>query len=83
MTRLDLIGLNKYYPEPGEKSALSGGWKNALLLAAYGFGSQVGKDFKECATMTADNRALELAFLDGFLSTRDKSGDKWIPKEAL
>ena len=84
------LGLEKYY-EQGETSLLTEGWKNSILLTAYGFGSQLGHAFKECATTAADNRALELAFLDGFLSTRvkvenpsaRKKGFAFMPKEGL
>lgn len=76
------LGLEHYY-ERGEKSAMTEGFKNSILLTAYGFGSQMGHAFKEIQTNAADNRALELAFVDGFLSTREKSGDRWVPKEGL
>jgi hypothetical protein len=76
------LGLERYY-EPGERSILAEGSKNALLLTAYGFGSQVGHAFKGSSTNSADNRALELAFLDGFLSTRLRDGNRWEPKEGL
>jgi len=76
------LGFERYY-ERGQKSAMAEGFKNSTLLAGYGFGSQMGHAFKEILTNAADNRALELAFIDGFLSTREKSGDRWIPKEGL
>lgn len=76
------------YWEEGEKSALNSlEDRIAILVEARLYGSKFGHEFNDFATTTVDNRALELAFLEGFLETRDKSllktGDKWVPKEGL
>jgi len=70
------------YWEQGEKSALKDlGDKMAVLVEARFYGSKFGHEFNDFSTMAVDNRALERAFLEGFLETRNKSGDEWLPKE--
>jgi len=54
--------------EIGEKSSLEDKVRRELLHCAYWTGVGLSKHFGTLRTSSADNRALELAFLEGFLA---------------
>ena len=55
----------------GEKSSLKDTQKRELIHSAYWRGIGLAKDLGCPETTAADNRALELAFVDGFIRTRE------------
>ena len=57
--------------EPRERSALRDPQKRALIHSAYWHGVDLAKTHGCPQTTPADNRALELALLKGFLESRD------------
>jgi len=61
------MNLLEFY-EAGEKSALDEKQQRELVHCAYWTGVGLSKHFGSLKTSPADNRALELAFLEGFLS---------------
>lgn len=64
------MNLEELY-EVGEKSSLKDVQKRDLLHAAYWHGVNLAKLCGCPETGPADNRALELAFLQGFTESRD------------
>jgi hypothetical protein len=58
--------------------------KARALSQARLHGRNIGHDCR-FVSEADDNRELELAFLEGFLSTRDRKdgrgGPRWVPKE--
>ena len=63
------MDLEELY-EPYERSALKGEQKRSLLHSAYWHGVSLAKINGVPETTSADNRALELAFLKGFEENR-------------
>jgi len=66
------MNLTEFY-EPGEKSSLADKERRELIHCAYWVGVGLSKHFGSVKTSPADNRALELAFLEGFLSNKEES----------
>jgi len=59
--------ISQFY-EVGEKSSLPEKTRREILHSAYWIGVGLSKHFGPLKTSAADNRALELAFIEGFLA---------------
>jgi len=66
------MNLRELY-EVGEQSALDDKNRRELIHCAYWTGVGLSKHFGSLRTSPADNRALEIAFLEGFLSNKEES----------